>query len=155
MIKIIIAVVATLAVAIGGIVFASFSGFINFGSESTQAIEQPQTATPQPPKPPVVPEIYTTEITVPGILVSINRDRRQSLLLMDIAIVVHEANGETVTKQRSKVVNSVLKLLNQKEEAYFYNGSFMDVAQQEIKSELTTVLGIQIEDVLITKAVYQ
>ncbi len=153
--KTLIAIAATLAVVIGGGVVASLNGLISFGPNTHSASAETSQAVTAAPAAPIVPEIYTTEIVVPGILVSINRDRRQSLLLMDIAIVVHEANGETVTKQRSKVVNSVLRLLNHKEDEYFYKNNFMDVAQKEIKLELTNVLGIKIEDVLITKAVYQ
>ncbi len=153
--KTILAVAATLAVVVGGGAAAYFGGLISFGNATTAAPAVPAEAAPVVPETPAVPAIYTTEVTVPGILVSINRDRRQSLLLMDIAIVVHEAHDETVTKQRSKVVNSVLRLLNQKEDEYFYTNKFMETAQKEIKLELANVLGIKIEDVLITKAVYQ
>ena len=153
MVKTILPVIVTLTITLGGGVLATFSGFIHFGK--TDGIEQKsQTAEPIP-KVPVVPNIYTTEVLVPGILVSINRESRQSLLLLDLAIVVHDANEDTINKQRSKVVNSVLKLLNQKEEAYFYNDDFINITQQELKQGLASVLGIKIEDVLITKAVYQ
>lgn len=129
---------------------AFFGGLINFGA----AEDRPQQSA-EVKDTPIVPEIMTTEVLVPGVLVSINHERRQSLLLLDMAIVVHEAHADIIDKQRSKVVNSVLRLLSKKEEDYFYNDKFIKVAQQDLIKELTTVLDVKIEDVLITKAVYQ
>lgn len=135
------------AVALAGSLFWAFSsGYIHIGNNPTQS-EQAANI--------VVPTVQTVEVPVSGILVSINRERRQSLLLMDLAIVAPEHYQELIVKQKAKIVNAVLKALGHKSEEYFYGNNFIDSVQAELQTELSNVLGIDIKEILVTKAVYQ
>ncbi len=133
------------AVALGGaLIWAFSSGYIHIGNKPADQVERI-----------VVPTVQTVEVPVSGILVSINRERRQSLLLMDLAIVAPEHYQELIVKQKAKIVNAVLKALGHKSEQYFYGNNFIDSVQTELKVELSKVLGIDIKEILVTKAVYQ
>ncbi len=140
-------VAAGAAVVLGGaLIWAFSSGYIHIGDKPAPV---------EPAANVVVPTIQTVEVPVSGILVSINRERRQSLLLMDIAIVTPEHYQELVVKQNAKIVNAVLKALGHKSEEYFYGNNFIESVQTELKTELSNVLGIEIKEILVTKAVYQ
>ncbi len=135
------------AVALAGALFLAFSsGYIHIGDKP---------AASAPVENIVVPTVETVEVPVSGILVAVNRERRQSLLLMDLAIVAPEHYQEVIVKQKAKVVNAVLKTLGHKSEEYFYENNFIDSVQIELKTEIRNVLGIDIKEILVTKAVYQ
>ncbi len=154
--NVLIAVGAVLLLVGGGLFFAISSGMLHFGAApAPQAEVAVAPVEPAPAPRPPAPALNTVEVSIPGIIISINRERRQSLLLLDLTLVVDELYVETVEKQRSKVVNSVIKLLNYKEEEYFYKSNFIDVSQRDIQQNLGNTLGVLIDEVLITKAVYQ
>ncbi len=145
--KNVIAAVGAAVVVLGGaLAWAFSSGYIHIGANAAESAQAEKV---------VVPAVQTIEVPVSGILVSINRERRQSLLLMDLAIVTPEQYQELVVKQRAKIVNAVLKALGHKSEEYFYGNNFIDSVQTELKTELSKVLGIEIKEILVTKAVYQ
>ncbi len=147
--KNLIAAVGAALVLGGGLVWAFSSGYIQVGAKPAESAARVQTENV------VVPTIDTVEVPVSDILVSINRERRQSLLLMDLTIVAPEYYQEAIEKQNAKIVNTVLKALGHKSEAYFYGSNFIDSVQLELKAELSNALGIDIKEILVTKAVYQ
>ncbi|MEZ9708850.1 hypothetical protein AB4254_09265 [Vibrio breoganii] len=134
--KIILFILAGL-LAVGGAFFAGtyFTGFSS--------------------KPVVLEEPKLHEVDMNGIILTINHSGAQSLLYLDLTFIIYEDVVEIIENNQSVIKNRMLTSISQNPKAYFYEPEFIMNLQSDLKQSLSKIKGFELEDLLVTKAVFQ
>ncbi|MBC7001621.1 flagellar biosynthesis sigma factor [Photobacterium sp. BZF1] len=142
--KILVAVILTLAVSLTGFVLYQNNVISMKAILALFEVNQSGPAEPQ-----------NIEVQIENVLVPINLGKRQSLLLLDVSLFTPKGNAPYLEEQLSRVKNRIIKKFSVKDLEYFHDKQFIYVLQDDLKDELDELPTLQIGDVLVTKAVFQ
>ncbi len=154
--KIVIAVLATVLLTVGGIIGLSFAGIdigslLGGSSSESQANVQVIKDAPQN----LDQTAPTVEVPVHGLLIPINYSKRQSLLLLDLYLYTPEGNEEALNAHIPKIKNQILKVFSLKPAEYYRDEMFILNLQDDLDYLFKKEKKWRVQEVLVTKAVYQ
>ncbi|MCG6215845.1 flagellar biosynthesis sigma factor [Vibrio furnissii] len=98
-----------------------------------------------------------TNVQVPmqGLIIPVNTGRRQSLLMLDFYLYTAEENEKMLRKETPKIKNLNLKTFSVKPIEYYRDEAFVWNIQEDLRDLFKDERQWRVNEVLITKAVYQ
>ncbi len=154
--KIVIAVLASVLLTVGAIIGLSAAG-INignvFGGSDSSSQSNIQVLQDAPKNNDLVSP--TVEVPLHGMLIPINYTKRQSLLLLDLYLYTPEGNEDELKGHIPKIKNQILKVFSLKPAEYYRDDMFILNLQDDLDYLFKKEKQWQVQEVLVTKAVYQ
>lgn len=95
------------------------------------------------------------QIPVEGLIIPINTPRRQSLLMLDFYLFTPEDNEKKVIEDIPKIKNRLLKTFSVKPVEYYRDEAFILNLQEDLRYFFQKENRWGVNEVLVTKAVYQ
>ncbi|MFV0575291.1 MAG: hypothetical protein ACK5NC_07785 [Vibrio sp.] len=95
------------------------------------------------------------QLEVKDILIPVNLERRQKLLLIEVALYCNAGDKPLLMTKVAKIKNAMLQKFSVKPESYFLSQTFVSTLQADIQDVLVKDPEFGINKVLVTKAVYQ
>ncbi len=144
--KLVISIIATIAVTIGALFGLNMAG-INLFAETASAS---QTSEPNIEENGIIEEVAFRDVLVP-----INSSHRQRLLLLNFSVFMDENTKSNVDRDKTKIINRVLSEFSVKPDQYFKDKFFIQNLQSDLEAILAINRSWKIKEILVTKAVYQ
>lgn len=95
------------------------------------------------------------EVLLTDTLIPVNDGRHQKLLLLDLSIYSAPLDQVQVEKAKSHIRNALLSEFSTKSVDYFYDRKFVSNLQKDVQSLVIETMGLPVNEVLVTKAIYQ
>ncbi len=151
--KLLITIVGTVLVTLGGIIGLNLAGVSLPLLTAHNAPSLPNTDDVSPTLSDL--RAPTVEVAVNNILVPINYSKRQSLLLLDISLFTPEANQAALEREIPRIKNQILRTLSVMPQEYYRDRGLVMNVQQDLTQALQQETSWNVREVLVTKAVYQ
>lgn len=95
------------------------------------------------------------EVLLSDTLIPVNDGRHQKLLLLDLSIYSAPLDQVQVEKAKSHIRNALLNEFSTKSVDYFYDRKFVSNLQKDVQNLVIETMGLPVNEVLVTKAIYQ
>lgn len=95
------------------------------------------------------------EVLLSDTLIPVNDGRHQKLLLLDLSIYTAPLDQVQVEKSKNHIRHALLNEFSTKSTTYFYDRKFVSNLQKDVQHLVIETMGLPVDEVLVTKAIYQ